>query len=408
MTAVWHFALEGKTDLVLLMHVALALSCYDLWRREGRRSALVLSAAFIGFGASSKLTGAYTLVALIIVCVADVLRGRGRRADIGVFTVVAVVIAAPWYVRTWVAAGDPLWPALFPLLGGVEGTAALYEETMLRIAAHTELPRDASGFLVGMGALAAGAPSLYGRSLLGPLFLTGLPLLALRREAARGVAWLLLFAAATYAAWFTVIHAGRHFVPALAALAPAAALGLAAGAAHGPRVRRWVRASLVVWASLSLALALSQLVPFVPYLVGRESRDAMLARVAPFHEEIVWMNAHLPRDAVVASELRDLFYLDRRSIWVGDFQAFVDTQRDDPAALAAKLARRRVSHLFLTTSAEDGTGSLAELARRCGEVVRDAPNAVLVESVTLRERVPHRARVVALRSPCPALSGSGR
>jgi len=367
----------------------------------------------MGFAASSKIVGAFTLAGswcLVAVLLARPDRACAARLRDGLrFVAVSALVGAPWYVRAWVETGDPIWPTLQPWLGGIDGSAALFRELAHRLTLHTVLPRDVGGFVAGPWALLAGSPALFRRTLLGPLFLLGLPLLLLRREQAKRCVWLLGFALAVYPVWFLAVHEGRYLASVFGALSVAAAAGLAAGAATGPRARRVILGSVVLWSAVSFAAAVSQLAPFVPYLAGREDAHRMLGRVASYHAELRWMNAHLPADAVVASDWPALFYLERRSVWLADLQAFFDYEAYPDVEAFAQAARRRgVTHLFLTETTDDlrasgiRDGLLPDaLARRCGRVVLERPDAVVVRSVTLRARETGRARVVALRPDCP-------
>ena len=375
---IWYMPFEAKIDLVYLMHTALALGALARWRetRDGR--ALVVAAAFVGFAASAKALGLAVALALGVV----VLASRCRAAHLAAGAGMVIAVGAPWYARTYLDTGDPLWPLLSP-------NAAAFSEARERLAVLAPLGRGAGGFLHGIGAALAGSPLLFGRALIGPLFLCGIPLAAAH---ARRAAWLGGFALAYYALWFQMSQQCRYLLPALVAAAVLAALGLGAASPLA-------RAAVPAWAAISLVLAFTRLAAFGPAIAGAEPTDAFLARTTSLHREIAWMNAHLPSTAVVATDQTGVYRLERRAVWLDDFQGYVDWPRTpDVETLRGALAHHGATHALVTDGA--GEDLLAALVARCGTVVYENPAAVIVDSVLLGTRHTTRVVIVALSDRC--------
>lgn len=409
-TWIWYFPTEGKVDALLLLHVALALLWLDAWRAGDGARALVAAGVFVGFAASSKLLGLYALVAAtaVVAVTAPAGAARSRARAVALFLAAVAVTGWPWYARTWWLTGDPLWPMLAPWLGGMPGSAALYRDALGRLQARVSVGLTPSGFLHGLGAMVAGAPVLYGRGVIGPLLLAGLPLLALDRARARCVAWLGGFAAVYYMVWFPLDQQGRYLLPAVLALAVPAAVGLEAGRRLGGLAARAVTTGVLLWGVTSAGLAAWHLTTLAPVIVGREPVAAFLGRTTSYHAEIDWMHRHLPADAVVAANWDALYHLDRRTVWLEDFQGYVDAASvTSPEEFGRALARWGVTHLFLVDTArqaaDDGDRASVfahALAARCGRVIHANPDAVVVTSVTLARRRTGAAAVVALEPPC--------
>ena len=163
-TPVWNFGLEGKVDLALLMHGALAMLAFDRWRAGQERSALVLAGAFAGFAASTKLFGLLTLAALVAVVLVVIVADRRRPAVLVAAIVVTLLAGAPWYVRTWAVAGHPFWP--FVVVEGAPSAGRIVEDLARRVDGH----RAAAGnVIVRLPAAIAGHPDVHGRAPIGPL-----------------------------------------------------------------------------------------------------------------------------------------------------------------------------------------------------------------------------------------------
>ncbi|MBX7131411.1 MAG: hypothetical protein K1X67_01920 [Fimbriimonadaceae bacterium] len=80
-----------------------------------------LAAVLFGLAAGSKYTGLQTIAASCFVCGTAVLMlrmGRPMLVRILAAGLVAVVIASPWYVRTAINTGNPVYPFFYEKLGG--------------------------------------------------------------------------------------------------------------------------------------------------------------------------------------------------------------------------------------------------------------------------------------------------
>ena len=90
-----------------------------------RRSWERLAACFAGLAATMKLTGLWVVLA-VIVAYAWTLRQRrdaAIAARLATFALTAAILAAPWYFKTWILTGNPVYPMLYGVFGGREWTA---------------------------------------------------------------------------------------------------------------------------------------------------------------------------------------------------------------------------------------------------------------------------------------------
>jgi len=229
---------------------------------------------------------------------------------------VAVVLAAPWYVRNWARTGNPVFPFYMNILGGhapgwdaprsfldqmLNARYGGYPKTpwdylvvpfRASLAAQAEIPRDFDGVL-------------------GISFLFGLPLLwiAIRRrrlEPEEKIAAAL--AGAFFLFWLFSSEQLRYLLPAL----PALALALGASAACLGRRVRLLLAATAVPGILVIAAWFCRQAP-LPVVVGAEPVSAYLKRKVDHYAMYEAANRTLPADALVwLINLRgDTYYLQR-------------------------------------------------------------------------------------------------
>jgi hypothetical protein len=285
---------------------------------------------------------------LLVLIAALAARERLGRAlsQVAAFAAVAALVAAPWYAKSAVWTGNPVYPFAYSLFGGKywsEAQAIPYQEHQLEfgvgsppppaerarlglLARTFSGPRSPANLLLAPWNLVmrptefevVGISPLYAvfATGIGPLFLALLPLLALSRSP-RPLRWSLAFLAPSWVAWLMLMQYNRYLVPTLVFAALPVGHALAALPPSGlgralPRVVAWTWGALAlgyavlgVWASGAWQVSLG-LIGRQEYLEGRSECYRMAE----------WVNRVTPPDAKIAlySEPRG-FYLDREYLW---------------------------------------------------------------------------------------------
>lgn len=250
---------------------------------------VILAGAFAGFALGTKNT------AMIVPAALALLTWRFSRqgfANAVVFCLVALGVAAPWYVRNWVFVGNPIYPYF---IGGKYwdafraawstrwGTGLLNDPLRLLL-----VPWDAT--------INGQEGTISYSATLGPLMLAFTPLLLLTwvsrpaEDKGRGVLRdALIFSLIGYLFWLVgvamskLLLQSRYLIPIFTTLA--LVVGVAFDRLRALDVRAFSLArfaKLVFGLVLGLTLVAQALdvagLDPVPYLVGNESRDEYLAR----------------------------------------------------------------------------------------------------------------------------------
>ena len=109
----YHVASSGYIDIALALFVTLAIMSLTRWWKEQTKGWVILIGVFLGAALSIKLTAVFVIAAFVLIIL---VRARGAenagRVAISGFAalLLAGVIASPWYIRTLVATGSPVFP----------------------------------------------------------------------------------------------------------------------------------------------------------------------------------------------------------------------------------------------------------------------------------------------------------
>jgi hypothetical protein len=373
-TVLWESS-TTYVDLALALHAA--AGCYALARyaEEGERSWGAIAALQFGLAAATKHLGVILTAVALMVFVLRTARGwRGTRVAMSralVIGLAAAVVPSPWYVRSWLASGNPVFPELFGVFGASppERWDALTEHGLAGFKAHFGMGRSPAD-LAALPWNITVHGALFGGSL-GPIFLLLIPgLICAPRLRGRG-AWLAVGIAGYIAAWASPISSYqlRFLVP----IVPGLAL-LAASSLRSLTVRagQCVRHGPSALSAMVLILGVMNLPPYTPLheadregwtgwlthvlrdspvrvVIGREAEDAYLVREVPTYGAWRWINANLPADArVLTTTGGDQLYarrarlpydaaIARPAVWVSE---------RDLVGAAAALRRLRITHVL--------------------------------------------------------------
>jgi hypothetical protein len=267
---------------------------------------LLLAGLFGGAALSIKYTGVLTLAVLGAVLLWSTFRGRlpARRLFWSGFVVagLALVVAAPWYVKNTIVAGNPLYPLIW---GGREWNE-IDTRWLLTLGQEMSL-LDLLLLPWTLTVVGTQGTAAYDATF-SPLFLALLPLLLVVPHRARDLGELLLAAVIGYGFWLLngavtygrFVLPGRFLLPIFVPLSLVCAYNLNA-------VNIWDRPAFSLQRVLKMVIGLTLLVGLVgqmlltlglnpwPYLLGQQSRDDYLdAYVSQhFHQTITYLNQNL-------------------------------------------------------------------------------------------------------------------
>lgn len=363
-----YLAGTGYVEPLLALWSTAALLAVDRWRRGEGAGWCALAAAFAGCAAATKYLGLLT-VAFVAAEVMVVGWARARR-ELGVFVVVAALVAAPTYVRLWWLTGNPTFPFYSGVFGssewdadellgsrGVERVASLGTH-LWDVVARRERTGHLPPFtplLPAYGALAL-AVAVAGRG-------------AARRAALFAFAFLLL--APVHAHYLVMV------LPALALAGAAAVRWLRTGAP-----RRLAAAAALALVAPGPLYAAAWVWRFGPPPASEAARERYLAEQIPLLPALRAVERRAGAGYVAYALWGESLRYHARGTLVGEVAGphryhLLLARAGDPAAVAATMRGLGVSYLILPvgSSAAFGVGSPA-WEERFGLVFADGHGSV--------------------------------
>lgn len=305
-------------DLATGLYTVLAVHLLLAYLDTDDRHCLVGCGAAAGFAASTKMTGITVLPMLVLWLVIDRFIQRRQFAwkSATALAGVGLLACSPWYLKTLIYTGSPVYPFFYSIFGGRDWTVQL-AANYAALQKHFGMGHDAAAFLLLPYNLTLHSEAFYDTPglFVGPIFLVFLPVLALGRYRSRASVGLLLFFLGQLLAWFALSHQSRYLIPAFGVLA---AFGSCA-AVCDERLRiasRALMAAFVLTALFGLVTMIPAVMNTTPVVLGSETRADYLSRSLDVYRAQDYINSHLPKDARVAlfGDTRG-FYLDRDYVW---------------------------------------------------------------------------------------------
>jgi hypothetical protein len=322
----FYVASSGYIDIALALFVTLAVCALTRWWKQQTTGAIALIALFLGAALAIKLTAVFVFAAFALIIL---LRARGAenagQVVVGGFAalLVACVVASPWYLRTWVATGSPVFPFYMSIWEG-KATGWDVERSNLFQAMNSQYGGADKGAInyvtapVRVSVAAQPERAEFFDGVLGVAFLIGLPLLVLALwkldlpvevRIASGVAGIM------FVFWLFSSQQLRYLLP----IVPALAIAISASAiAVSEKHRLLAVVSQYAFIAAAICGILTTTAWFLQeaplrVVLGGEMRDQYLARNLDYYPYYQALNTDTAADAKVwlINMRRDTYDIER-------------------------------------------------------------------------------------------------
>jgi len=319
----YHVASSGYVDLSLALYVTLAAYGLTRWWKEQTWGWVILIGIFLGAALSVKLTAVFVFAAfaLVVLFRARGAENAGRVVTTGLAAfVLAGAIASPWYIRTWVATGSPVFPFYMSIWPGKANGWDVERSNLFQgmNSQYGGIDTNKINYLTApVRASVVAQPEQHTNydGVLGVAFLIGLPLLiwglwkfdlAVEIKIIAGVAGVM------YLFWLFSSEQLRYILP----IAPLLAIAIAASAEKiGNSISKVAQGALVAASICGLLTTVAWFCMKAPLRVvlGGETREQYLTRNLDYYPYYKWINTETPTDAKVwlINMRRDTYHIER-------------------------------------------------------------------------------------------------
>ena len=325
------------------------------WLGEGHGKSLLLAAVFMGLAMGAKHTALFVAVVLALIVV-----GRGLYKKEGIQTItqslalyslVAIGLALPWYLRAFWEAGNPVWPVANELFNGLSYKSSFSVSTGL-LGGTVQSVADRIGFLITHKATSlwewAWNEKLGWQRATGIYYIAMLPGILAYWGKPR-VRWLALAALAYYILAIIYIDNNPRYNLALFALL-STVLGFVAerlGRQKALRIGLIFKVVFVLTMVGNLAQGYAFSYQAVDYAFSQQKPDQFLLENEPNYQAYRFVNKHLPSDAkVLLQGIVKGYYCERDYIWDHPFQMLLQ-YGDYPTteALLERMGELGITHI---------------------------------------------------------------
>jgi hypothetical protein len=285
-------------DLFSVLFTTCAVLATVLWVETRRVSYAAMAGVAIGLGFGVKVSTAFVAAPLILAVLLLRVRSRSDVGHLAIGAAIAGLLAAPWYVRSFLLTSNPV----FPFLNGIF-RSPLWEPVNEDFGLDTlfGMGRSPLDLLVVPWRLVV-ATERFGEVQVGALSV--LPLLAVLGSVTaillrgRHASWIGLFLVGSTLGWFASAQYGRYALPILALGAVAFGQAVQLLSQRAPRIVPMASAGLLCLAVAGAPLLVREVwqVPNrVPWDVdfGRVSRETYIDSTSRHYPLYQWMRTNL-------------------------------------------------------------------------------------------------------------------
>ncbi len=342
--------------------LAAVIACLR-WMENGQRPWLILAALETGLAMGAKLTGLFTLALLALVIVyIGFTRRESLRHIVGQSALVigiALVLASPWYLKSYFQTGNPIFPFGYTLFGGTYWTDIVNSNFLAQQFSYAGIQRTPLDYLLLPLRLLIPQRIPHEGPISG-LFLVGVIWGFVQRRN-RPVFYLTVYVVITFSLWmFFTTQLIRMLLPVLGTLSIVLGVGLSTLAS------RFHRGLLIVTSVMLLIMGEgavgvwrerpAPLADQIRVVFGSLSRETFLRTYLEPADVLLFANRNLPPGGAILSMLEVRSFLSEHEFIWGDpsTQAYIDyPQLKDPGALRQRLSDIGIQYLLLTKPAPE-------------------------------------------------------
>tara|TARA_Y100000591_G_C21853096_1_gene712981 strand:- start:2971 stop:4518 length:1548 start_codon:yes stop_codon:yes gene_type:complete len=295
----------AKPDTTYFGFIFLSLHFLILWKEKKYLKYFYISALLTGFSLATKYHGLFWTASIGLVCVLYLYRAKGEFnffKNIIIYGLLIIIVAFPFYLRNYLATGDPIWPYGWSLFNTQFWTQRLHD----KFSNWTAGPGDSIYHYFAIlwnVTLNQNAWSIGYKIPYLPIQLALLPGLYVIKNQIKNkhfqfISTIFFACIIFYSFWFFSYQQLRYFIPVMSLLLIPCAYVF--WLIIRKKTIRYFGLLLII-ANLIFCLAFSTFnsIQYFPVSFGFEDKNTYLAKKHLFYDDIVWLNNNVGDDSKI-------------------------------------------------------------------------------------------------------------
>ncbi len=356
-------------DLYSALYVLAALYLFLQWQQNPDYSKIILSAYFVGLAVSTKYSCILLPLLVFLGILVKFLDSRDSKVPVlmlMLFFAITITTGAPFYLKSFLLTGNPIYPFFFDIFGG-RGLDPKLADLYAGIYKYMGMGRDWLDFVLLPWNISFNAKmeSINFDGFISPIFLLLFPLLFWLKKPDTSLKTLYLFSSICFIFWATSSQDIRYMIHILPIFAVLSGVALT----EFSRQRYIMIYTITVTGICTVInsyLIMGDFIKIAPFRVisGIESRDEFMLRNISVYKIYSFANRNLPIDAKVflVGMKNYTFLFDRKCFSDSMFETYtlsrILSSARSTAAIKEQLRIMGVTHIMYDDNSVSGKNSM--------------------------------------------------
>lgn len=350
-----YYAEEAKPTLGVHFFGILCAWLFIRYMENREFRYLLLSGLFGAFAMASSVLSLLPITGLACVyLVSSITKKRRPRTvikELFLFFLIIFVVGSPFYIRSAILTGNPVFPYCYKFFGGANWNVELHNYLKRYYPAQDLNIFKIIKYVFYDYTISPAGSNIVDKAA-SPLFLIYIPLLIFIRRKPVFVSTVLVFTAIYFLGfYFSSAHMRRYSIVITPFLCVLSAYAISELNTKGKILKLANAASLILFIAFGMVVSGSYLRPRLPAAVGIQSSEDYLSKYYDFYDTLVYANKHTPASSKILLLWAHGYYCDRDCLRGDNHQGLIAYDfLKTPQELINRLKELKIDYVILNSN----------------------------------------------------------
>jgi hypothetical protein len=300
-----------------------AIYSFLVWWYNHDNKWLILSAVITGFAASSKIINISHFFLLLVFIFYKILILEKRSISVYMkktllFIIPVLLIVLPWYIKSYIHTGNPVWPMMYGWFGG--NNWSQYHASQLAVRLNNYgLGKSIVSFMLMPFFLTFSSLKYGSIAGISPIFLIFIPMLLLMGKPDFKFRFLLIYSFIYILTWFFTSQQLRFLIPALAILAIPTAYSIhTIHSMNSNLAKKTIALFMLSFLVFNLVFFIGINYKKIGYISGIQTKDQFYGSLSDYNDHGVfeYLNKNLPTGSkILLFQTIQGYFSDHDYVW---------------------------------------------------------------------------------------------